>query len=122
MTYDSADDVLSQVKNVTEFLGQQLSDVNQQGIFGNTPLAVVVNWGEPEAVSRLIEAGANVNAQNENGDTALHRAVLFDQLEILDRLRDANASTSIRNDEGQTPLELARLLGKDAIIKMLMSW
>jgi hypothetical protein len=43
MLYDSVQDVLSRVQDVTEFLGVQLDDVNQTGIFGNTPLAVRAN-------------------------------------------------------------------------------
>ncbi len=119
MTYDSADDVLSRVKNVTEFLGVQLVEVNSKGIFGNTPLAVVITWGDVEAVSRLLDAGADVNAKNEDGYTALHQAVLFDHLDVVDRLLEANASGLIRNDQGHTPLDLAKRLGKDAIVRRL---
>ena len=119
MMYDSVQDVLSRVQDVTEFLGVELVEVNQRGIFGNTPLAVVITWGDVEAVSRLLEAGADVNAKNEDGYTALHRAVLFDDLDIVDRLLAANASGSIRNVEGDTPLDLAKRLGKDAIIRRL---
>ena len=121
MLYDSVQDVLSQVQEVTEFLGVRLVDVNQKGIFGNTPLSVVITWGDLEAVSLLLDAGADVNAQGEHGYTALHDAVSFEQLDIVDRLKEAQASLLIRNDDGRTPLELAKLLGKDAVIGRLTS-
>ena len=119
MNYDSAQEVLSRVQDVTEFLGIHLVDVNQRGIFGNTPLAVVTSWGEVEAVSRLLEGGADVNAKNEDGYTALRQAVMFDDHLVVERLLEAKASVSIKNDEGDTPLDLAKRLGNDGLVSRL---
>ena len=119
MLYRSAQDVLSRVQDVTEFLGIDLVGVNQTGIFGNTPLAVVITWGDLEAVERLLEAGAEVNAKIEDGRTAFHEAVLFEDVPIVTRLLKAGASRSIRDDEGITPLDLAKRLGNHAIIELL---
>jgi ankyrin repeat protein len=119
MLYDSVQDVLSRVQDVTEFLGVNLEDVNQTGIFGNTPLAVVITWGDLEAVSLLLEAGADVDARIEDGETAVHEAVRFDQPDIVKRLRAAKASVTMKNYEDRTPLDLARLLGNDVIVSLL---
>jgi ankyrin repeat protein len=119
MQYSNANDVLRRVADVTEFLGIDLKSVNQVGIFGNTPLSVVISWEDHEAATLLIEAGANVNAEIEDGDTALHRAVLFNQPKIVELLLEKGAASAVKNGDGLTPLELARTLGYKDIAKLL---
>lgn len=119
MQNSNANDVLRRVADVTEFLGIKLKSVNQVGIFGNTPLSVVISWEDYEAATLLIEAGANVNAEVENGDTALHRAVLFDQPKIVELLLGKGASSTVKNGDGLTPLELAKILDRAGVAELL---
>lgn len=119
MIDSNVNDVLLRVGKVTEFLGIQLSSVNQVGIFGNTPLSVTITWGDYEAANLLVAAGANVNAEVEAGNTALHHAVLFNQLKIVELLLEHGASRTASNRDGQTPLELAKILGYEGAAQLL---
>src|SRR5450755_3085496 len=65
MRYANVDELLSRIQGVVEFLDTKLTDVNQKGMFGNTPLKVAVVWGDLDAVRMLIDAGADVNAKTK---------------------------------------------------------
>ena len=119
MKYKDVSEVLSRVSDTTEFLGIDLVDVNQAGIFGNTPLAVVITWGDYEAASKLIEGGADVNARIENNETALHRAVQFDSPSIVELLLNGGADIGLKDVFGATPLDDARRLDDEIILELL---
>jgi ankyrin repeat protein len=111
--------LLSAIQNVTEFAGVELVDVNQRGLFGNTPLKVTVIWNDIEAARLLLDAGADVNARLEDGYTALHHAAAGGRHAMAALLCQRGASLDARNDDGKTPLDLARLLRHEAIVQLL---
>jgi FOG: Ankyrin repeat len=117
--YRDVSDVLAQVQEAVPFLGIELKDVDQRSIFGDTPLILVMTWGDVAAASLLIEAGADVSVKGEDGDTALHRAASFGHAELIALLLANNARASAENDDGYTPLQLAELGGNEAIVQML---
>jgi ankyrin repeat protein len=123
MYYSDVNEVLSSVSNVVEFLGVEITDIDTPGIFGNTPLAVVMSWPETEgglrAAHLLLDAGANVNMQVEDGDTALHRAVLRGKIDTIKLLLNKNSRIDIKNNAGQTALDLAHLIRRDDIVEIL---
>lgn len=104
--------ILARIQETTEFLGIDLADVNQVGIFGNTPLKVAVVWGDVEAVCSLLDAGADPNIRCEDGYTALHHAAAGNHVQIGRLLINKGARTDVQNVDGQTPYDLARLLGR----------
>jgi ankyrin repeat protein len=106
--YTNVGEVLARVQHVVEYLDVDLTDINQRGVFGNTPLSVVTSWGDVAAATLLLEAGADVTARIEDGDTVLHRAVLFGDVELAKLFLDAGASPSAKNDHDKTPLDLSR--------------
>lgn len=85
--------------------GNDLNETEQVG--GNTPLMLAVTFGNQEAVSVLIQAGADLEVRNKSGSTALHQACFFAQPEIVELLLSAGADPTKINDCGATPLELA---------------
>jgi len=52
-----------------DLLLQHHADPNRADRLGNTPLIVAAKTHKPEAVLRLLEAGADANHRNERGDT-----------------------------------------------------
>lgn len=113
--------LLARIQEVTEFLGVELNDVNQRGIFGNTPLKVAVVWRDEDAVKTLLDAGADVNARCEDGYSALHTAAASGDVGICKLLIARGARISERNDNGETPRALAQALRHEAIVELLCS-
>lgn len=70
--------------------------------WGNTPLMYAVRDGRDEAVTALIEAGADVNAANDRGVTVLHRAIARPKLAQL--LIEKGAKVDAADVLKQTPL------------------
>jgi ankyrin repeat protein len=119
MKYASVADVLARVQLVVEFGGIELKGPNQYGLFRNTPLAVVITWGDVDAARLLLEAGADPNARLEIDETALHRAASFDQLEIAQLLLEKGADPNVRDRDGLTPLDWAKIGNSQAVINLL---
>src|SRR5579863_4847799 len=105
--YGSANDVLAVVRKTPVYLGIDLRDVNDRGLFGSTPLSVVITWGDPKAVRLLIDAGADVNAVTELGRTLLHDAVSFGNSEIVQLLLERGARTDQSDAIGDRPIDIA---------------
>ncbi|MCR9295693.1 MAG: ankyrin repeat domain-containing protein [bacterium] len=85
--------------------GENLNETEQVG--GNTPLMLAATFGNREAASLLITAGADLETRNKSGGTALHQACFFAQPEIVELLLDAGADSTVVNSYGVTPLALA---------------
>lgn len=117
--YYGVSDLLARMQHVVEFSEAPLRDVNQRGLFGNTPLKVAIVWGDIEAVGLLLDAGADLDAKNEDGYTALHWTVLFDRHQIAELLIARGASREVRNDDELTPLEMAVEKGDQAMASLL---
>lgn len=49
-----------------------VADVDERGMWGNTPLLVATQYAHPEVALALIEGGANTCLENERRATALH--------------------------------------------------
>jgi|LakMenEpi03Aug12_release.lakeMendotaPanAssembly.Ray.scaffolds.fasta_scaffold314144_2 ankyrin repeat protein len=85
--------------------GNNLNVPEQVG--GNTPLMLAATFGNRDAASLLIQAGADLEIRNKSGGTALHQACFFAQPQIVELLLDAGADPTKLNNYGATPLELA---------------
>ncbi|MEO1598725.1 MAG: acyltransferase family protein, partial [Planctomycetota bacterium] len=84
-------------------------DVNAQDPFTRqTALGWACNTGQPQAVAKLLEAGADPNQRygNEGKDTALHSAVFFGRGECTALLIEAGADQTARNQSGERPVDL----------------
>ena len=94
--------------------------VNAEDTSGLTPLTLAAAFGTREAVSALVEAGADVKAQSRaSGLTALHVAWRDESVIrlLLDRGADVNAKTLL----GATPLLVASSAnGTEAVVSLLL--
>jgi ankyrin repeat protein len=119
-----AEDVLKRYidEDLPEFVELSLTDVNQRGNFGNTPLHLACTRGEMEEVEALLAASADVNAKGERGDTPLHDAVGQEHLAVVKRLLTAGASPDVVNGDGKTPRDIAVLMKRPAIVAAIDDW
>lgn len=106
----TAPDVLARyvAEQLPEFVGLCLSDVNQVGNFGDTPLNVAAVHGRLDEVEALLDAGARIDARGELGNTALHEALGQNHSAVIEALLARGASLLQANDRGATPLDLIR--------------
>ena len=96
------------LKEIDRFLAEK-PDVNAQDPFmRQTALGWACNTGQPQAVAKLLEAGADPNQRygNEGKDTALHSAVFFGRGECTALLIEARADQNARNQSGERPVDL----------------
>ena len=117
--YRDVGDVIARVQETVAYLDIDLQDINQRSMFDDTPLIVVVGWGDVAAAKLLLQSGADVDARGENGDTALHRAALFGHGEVASLLLKNGASASAMNLEGLTALEWATRCGSAEVVEVL---
>ncbi len=105
--FQTAEEVLNVVWDVVEFSGfEEMPQVHSVGILGNTPLKVVITWGDLNAVRLLLEAGSDIQARLEHGFTPLHYAISLGEFAIAKYLIQQGADYEVRNDEGQLPCDL----------------
>ncbi len=74
---------------------------------GNQPLQAAAASRQGDAVSILLEVGADVDAPSEGGFTALHSAAASGDTEMTRMLLEAGATVDVRAQGGKTPMELA---------------
>lgn len=117
----TAHNVLRRYKDerVPEFADIDLTDVNQTGRFGNTPLDIAATRGKVDEVRALLEGGADPNARCEHGVTALHDAVGQGHIEIAELLLLNGAEPDVRAEFGGTPREWAERKGFSKIVALL---
>lgn len=112
---------LGDLLDLPEFLDIELTDINQHGRFGNTPLHLSVVRGDVLLTGAILASGANVNASGEEGYTPLHEAVEQRHDELIELLLEHGASTKVRNSQGLTALDLAVVNGNEIAQRILRS-
>lgn len=95
--------------------------IDEPDIKGMTPLAYSAASGSPQAVQRLISAGANPNRELVQGWTALMVAVAAQQPETVKVLMDNNADLNRQSRDGSTAISIAKKIGNKEIIKLLQA-
>lgn len=86
-----------------------------------TPLMWAVLGGHPNAVSVLVELGADVNTSDQFGRTALWLAVKNRDLVIVESLLRAGAEPNADTTFGSSPLVAAIRQGDSATIRLLLA-
>lgn len=71
------------------------ANLEELGMWDNTPLLVACTYGHSEAALRLINKSANVRAQNEHGATPMHYAAVEGLQDVVEALLSA-----VRTDGG----------------------
>ena len=70
--------------------------------FETTALAFATDFGQTDAVTLLLEAGADPDARNGNGSTPTIGAAFFGRPECLRLLLDAGADPALADENGTT--------------------
>jgi len=119
---------------VTEWLRRDPSLINVTGramlkegqhcahLFGSqTLLNVAVRTGDTEAMTFLIDLGADVNQNGDsNGNPLIYYAVHGGKAEVVKILIDAGADPTARDCAGGTPIHVAVFNGLTEIVKILI--
>lgn len=96
---------VSLASNVNYLLNDKILVSVYQGV---SPLCVAISKGDIEAVSKLIEYGADVN-EKSNGMTPLMFAARYNKVEILKILVSKGAKIKEKDDKGFNALKYAEL-------------
>lgn len=102
--------LLEKVAEAPEFRHARFNGIASVNDLGDTPLHVVVRWGDLEGVRQLVEAGIEVNRHGERGYTPLHLAAEAGHSEIVQYLLEHGADPFART-EGDLPFTLAKARG-----------
>lgn len=87
---------------------------------GNTPLHYAAEWKLDNAVTVLLEKGANPNIRNANGETAIFNAIKSDSSSTIDLLMRKGAQKNSRDYLGNTPLHACvRWDSKNSAMKLI---
>lgn len=86
-----------------------------------TPIMFAARQGTLEAITLLIEAGANVNAKDVHKSTALHKACIGgDGVTKIEALIRAKANLEATDRYGMTPLHVAAFNERIDAVELLM--
>lgn len=111
--------IFKEVEEVPDFTGHKIDSVLYRNGYGDSPLHIVANWGDSEAIEILVSAGADINAKGETGFTPLHCAAEQNRPAAILKLLQLGAKI-LENDDGKTPLELAKSLENIEAINVLV--
>jgi len=86
-----------------------------------TPLQIATQLNNYEAVSALLELGANVKQTSKHGDTALHYAFEYQETALIaELLISKGANVNAANEKGQTPLHAISRMGSRLLVEFLL--
>jgi len=112
-------EILQRVSATADFASAPATNACSVGLFGNTPLHVAATWGDCEAISSLVHAGADLNKRAEHGFTPLMEAVAQGHQDAALLLVSLGA-LPIRNDDGFLPNQYASISGHPELAVILL--
>lgn len=95
------------------------NDVDERDFEGIAALHMAARCGREDAVSILVECGADFNIRDDQGETPLHFASTGKVAKIL---LESGADIEAKNNNGQTPLHLAASRIRDEQISVLIEF
>ena len=94
--------------------------VNAKTTNGSTPLHYAARAGRREALTMLLDAGADLKALDSQKHTPLHCAAHHGQTGVVALLIERGADFRASDDDGCTPLHLAVLSGEPKLVELLL--
>ncbi|MCW7542077.1 ankyrin repeat domain-containing protein [Aquabacterium sp. A7-Y] len=116
------EELLSRYSNHVEFIGDELTNVRQAGIFGSQIIHLASFAGHCDDIENALSAGANIDAIGDLGLSALHYAVLGESLDAVRLLISKGANLTLENEFGETPAQMARIMGFNNIENILCNF
>ena len=98
-----------------------LTDTNARSKTGNTPLLSAAHSGAADALTALIETGADLEARNDRGDTALIAAVRSGDIRSTQLLLAAGANPNVRNQRFESASSLIKQRNEPEWLELLES-
>jgi ankyrin repeat protein len=92
--------VIEKYERYPQFLGIEITDVNQRAAMNDTMLHFAAELGSTEDIDVLVTSGAEVNAVGDIGNTPLHGAALMGKVAAARRLLELGANPTLRNELG----------------------
>ncbi|OQE44088.1 hypothetical protein PENCOP_c002G00032 [Penicillium coprophilum] len=106
---------------INSILDRKKPLVDEMDNFKKTPLLIAAENGRHDALTTLLESGANVETQDDKQWTILHYAAKNGDLELVQRLLDLMPSLfDKRNNLGQTALVVAANEGQSSVVESLV--
>lgn len=90
------------------YSGVVFSGPNTIGLGGDTPIFIACMEGDMEAVSTLINYGANVNFVGDRGTTPIQTAVRGENVDIVLLLLKKGADPNHKSDFGLSSIDIAQ--------------
>ena len=90
--------------------------------FGLTPLHAAAYSNCTEAISLLLDNGANINIKDNIGTTPLHNAANKNYTEVVKLLLTKGALVNLQNHNGWTPLHFAAFRSNVDVIFLLLQF
>lgn len=98
-----------------------MATLEQEQMYGNTPLIVAAATGNESEVRRLLARRSAVNTKNRNGATALFGAAAGGFDGIVRMLIDRGAQVNLRSRDGSSPLMFAARNGHTKVVETLLA-
>lgn len=111
--------ILDRYRLHPDFLGFELTHVNQIGSTGDSPLHIACRRGTEEEILDLLACGADINMRGDIGNTPLHFAAMAGRQKIVQLLLQKGSRVTSRNDFDETALQVARQGGKRDVVDFL---
>ena len=98
--------ILEEMNGAGLFFGVKVDSVHSERFSGETALHIFAKWGDAEAISILVENGADINKRGEDQNTPLHYAAMLGKQQAVERLVTLGAK-NLQDRYGNTPKQLA---------------
>ena len=111
--------VIGRYQSYPQFLGIEITDVNQRAAMNDTMLHFAAELGATKDIEVLVASGAELNAVGDIGNTPLHSAALMGKVDAAKRLLELGADPSLKNELGQRAVDVAEFGGHNNLADLL---
>jgi ankyrin repeat protein len=114
--------VIEKYRMHPQFIGMDITDVNQRGVMDDTMLHFAAVLGATEDIDVLVASGVDVNAVGDIGNTPLLNAAMRGKAAAVKKLLELGADPELKNELGWSAAEVAKNLGRDEVVEVLRTF